>query len=137
MESEQSQSDPNGKPTFRDRRYLWIIWAERAQQTILLTLHTVMNLNPPLPPSSQGSQHHAAASGTATRFGSATGNGAPGWDKAPPSMPIAAARLRGLLCPSPTPCSSSCALQELQESKPCQSALPACHWLRRHSSSHI
>lgn len=38
MESEQSQSDPNGKPTFRDRRYLWIIWAERAQQTILLTL---------------------------------------------------------------------------------------------------
>lgn len=69
MESEQSQSDPNGKPTFRDRRYLWIIWAERAQQTILLTLHTVMNLNPPLPPSSQGSQHHAAASGTATRFG--------------------------------------------------------------------
>lgn len=38
MESEQSQSDPNGKPTFRDRRYQWIIWAERAQQTILLTL---------------------------------------------------------------------------------------------------
>lgn len=69
MESEQSQSDPNGKPTFRDRRYPWIIWAERAQQTILLTLYAVLNPNPPLPPSLQGSQHRAAALGTATRFG--------------------------------------------------------------------
>lgn len=144
MESEQSQSDPNGKPTFRDRRYPWIIWAERAQQTILLTLYAVLNPNPLLPPSLQGSQHRAAALGTATRFGcchllrhqeQGTRVG-----QSPPSMPIAVPRLWGLLCPSPTPCSSSCALQELQESKPCQPALPACPWLRfshLNSSSHI